>query len=729
MNKPARNKPAVLKISRGSATSIGPLRTQGPFTKAKKPLPTARTSTNRGILQNRGLLPKVSKPECSNPTSTAPGPVQTQVPSPKGNEPVSLNKAFTSPRPVQAPGRKTGIPVSPDQPSTKRDNFQTRGPLPKTRASLSLTGVSKNFRPLQTRVPVPKTKIPVSSRYGNQGSASKNPAPAKTQGSVVSDQAPIGPDPDQTKGKKPVHIPSHIPQNRVITTSNLVQTRQPLSKVNKPVFSGSVQTSGCKTSLPVLSDRSSTGPDPLQTRGPAPKSKIPTFSESKYRGSAPATPNPVQAPGLKANKPIITGRAFGSSLPVQTQGLKAFEPMSSVSRNRGSAFRHPSLVQTQRLALVVGNNLEEKEFLPLNLIIFYNSQARAPTSSDILRNRQPLSKASESVSLGVRKRASLSTSPSYIRKSKILVHSDRSFTSSHRLQARGPKATLPLQTKGLPPKSSEPVSSTNRNQRSAVTSANKNLNFASRTPGILRTPRSRSTSPGRHARIVFDPALDEKPNRNTEQSLKGLPSASQDRKSDLATRNNEVNLADELERRNRFISELEMKLVENQNLVSEQALCLAEIKADQKAKDLAMEQLKSELLTAKAEYNRMHSRLKEADLGLERATCKVNNYLERSTSLESEIKEDVILNLDRLLKDADAKAKIHCQTKAQLSQDVESLQEQVALDSKRIHNLEQSEADLRGDLEKRDRLINQVDRRLIPMIVLPGLILLLLLRR
>ncbi|XP_020798949.1 mucin-5AC-like isoform X2 [Drosophila serrata] len=636
MNKPPNNKTAVFKVSRGSTTSIGPLRTQGPFSRAKNPL-SARTSISRGNLQT------------------------------KTNEPESLDQASTSPM---------ALPGFLDRPSANCDPIQARGSLPNAAELLYSAEVSGNRRPSQIRGPLPKTKIPVFSGNGNQGSASRNPGPAQKPGSILSDEASASP-----------------------------------------------------------------------SRGSAAKTKIPIFSESRIRGSASTSPGPVQTPGLNANNPIDTSQPCESPSPVQAQERKITEPLSSGSRNRESGFRYPGLIQTQGPFL----------------------SSRTPTSPDIFQNRRPISKASESVSSAVRTRGSLSTSPSYIRrpKSSVPVNTDPASAGVSRLQSRGPNATKPvpsvsrnasrnpdpLQAKGPLPKSSEPVSSVKRNCGSVSTSrgsglkstgqvssqasaspvpaqppgltANKSLtrknqDFASKRPGNLTNTKKQITSPARRP----DPAKPKgkqirnmEPELSSKQNIKSSPPTSPGRKSELAPTTSlsfETQLADELDKRNRSIIELEMKLVQNQNLVSEQALRLAESKAVQTAKDAAMEQLKSELLTAKDEYDRMHLRLKDADLGLEQATCKVNKYLERSTSFEDELKKarDMINNLQGQLKDANTNAEIHCQSKAQLQQDVERMQGQLTLDSDRILSLQQTEKDLTEDLEKKERLINKINHEL-----------------
>ncbi|KAH8237792.1 hypothetical protein KR032_001623 [Drosophila birchii] len=339
----------------------------------------------------------------------------------------------------------------------------------------------------------------------------------------------------------------------------------------------------------------------------------------------------------------------------------------------------------------------------------------------------------------------------------VPVNTDQGLQSVSSANKNAFRSPGPLQTKRPLPKSSEPASSVKRNPESSskspgqtvsskqtsassapaqapglkangsVTSPNKDKDLAFKRPGLLRT-RIPITSPapkGKQNRKA-------EPECSAKQNLKN--SKNTNRKSKLASKTNlalETQLADELDKRNRSINELEMKLVQNENLVSEQALRLAESKADQRAKDVAMEQLKSELFSAKDEYNLMQLRLKEADLGLEQATCKVNKYLEQSNSFEDELKEarNKIVNLQTQLRDANTKAENHCQIKAKLHQDLERLQEQLALDSKLIDCLQQSERDLKEDLGKKDGLINQVDRRLIPLIALPGLILLLMLRR
>lgn len=143
----------------------------------------------------------------------------------------------------------------------------------------------------------------------------------------------------------------------------------------------------------------------------------------------------------------------------------------------------------------------------------------------------------------------------------------------------------------------------------------------------------------------------------------------------------------------------------------------------------------------------MVSRLEETNLGLERATSKANKQSEHSNFLEcglAEAKRTIASDLNKIrwvikyhyliftfnsnykfrelqekLQVANAEAEIHCKEEAQLREEVDRMhvkleghQQELVINSDIIQTMKQDEQDLRGDLEKRDKLINQVSAEL-----------------
>ncbi|XP_070139627.1 uncharacterized protein [Drosophila kikkawai] len=652
LNKTSGNKPAVLKLPRGSATRIGPLRTLGP---GAKKTPSVRSFINRGLSKTQGHLLKGSnlKSEPKSQTKTQ-GPL-------KGNKPVSSGQAFTNPRPVQTPGPKKSVPATLDRGPTNR--FRTVFPS-KTTKSLPAAGVSTIYRPVKTLEPNPISKI------------------SQFSGSKVRERTLTSLSLEQTPGLK------------TGKASPPLKAPETLSSVSRNLHSPSRIPGLAQKQGPFLSTRTPTSPGILQNRRTLPKPG--EFGSSLIRNMA----NVYSSPSY----------ILGPKVPVQVdEAPKSGNAVRNASRIPRGSLPKPSQ------SIPSGNR---------NL-----GGAGAP---------DPVCTGLKSTELVASEQASTNPVPVQTKRHEA----NESVTLVKENQDCTPTSPVPTQTAEHEAIESVALAKEDQDQNKeeqkdikSVTLMNENQDSVSgkRRLGMLRTTRSRiplrsdqtsCTLPGQSDKVQPDPTVpDKKQNLNTKpeaspkQGLKGSLPGSPSNKSKLTPRRGlafQPDLADELDKRNLFINELKIKLVQSQNLVSEQELRLAESKSVQMAKDVAMKQLKSKLLTAKDEYDRMHLRLQETDFGLEQATSKANKYLEQYTSVEGYLTEarDMIGNQQRQLKDADKKAEIHCQTEARLRQDVERMQEQLALDSQRIHSLEQNEKDLRRDLEKRDSLIYQINQEL-----------------